>query len=70
MVMGELALIVEMDLPVIVVVMNDSALDLIRFAQTRKNLQIFGTEFANPNYEAIASGVWFVVCQDSKQKRM
>ena len=55
MVMGELALIVEMDLPVIVVVMNDSALDLIRFAQTRKKLQVFGTEFANPNYEAIAS---------------
>jgi len=54
MVMGELALIVEMDLPLIVVIMNDSALDLIRFAQTRKKLPVFGTEFANPNYEAIA----------------
>jgi len=55
MVMGELALITEMDLPVIVVVMNDSALDLIRFAQQRRDLQVFGTEFINPNYEMIAS---------------
>lgn len=56
MVMGELALLVELDLPVIVVVMNDSALDLIRFAQTKRNLQVFGTEFANPDYEKIAAG--------------
>ena len=55
MMMGELALMVELDLPVIVVVMNDSALDLIRFAQKRKNLQVFGTEFANPDYERIAA---------------
>jgi acetolactate synthase-1/2/3 large subunit len=56
MMMGELALLIEHDLPVIVVVMNDSALDLIRFAQKRKNLQVFGTEFANPDYEKIAAG--------------
>ena len=69
MVMGELALIVEMDLPVIVVVMNDSALDLIRFAQTRKSLQIFGTEFANPNYEAIAAafGLSFARIQNKSE---
>lgn len=54
MMMGELALLLELDLPVIVVVMNDSALDLIRFAQKRKNLQVFGTEFANPDYERVA----------------
>jgi acetolactate synthase-1/2/3 large subunit len=56
MVMGELALLVELDLSVIVVVMNDSALDLIRFAQTKRNLQVFGTEFANPDYSTIAAG--------------
>ena len=69
MVMGELALIVEMDLPVIVVVMNDSALDLIRFAQTRKNLQVFGTEFANPNYESIAAafGLSFARIQNKRE---
>lgn len=59
MVLGELALAVELDLPLIVVVMNDSALDLIRFAQTKRDLQVFGTEFVNPNYELIARGYGF-----------
>ena len=69
MVMGELALIVEMNLPVIVVVMNDSALDLIRFAQRRKSLQVFGTEFANPDYERIAAafGMSFVRIQNKSE---
>ena len=59
MVMGELALAIELDLPLIVVVMNDSALDLIRFAQKRKDLPVFGTEFSNPDYEKIASAFGF-----------
>lgn len=54
MVMGELGLLAELDLPVILVVMNDSALDLIRSAQTRRNRPAFGTEFTNPDYELIA----------------
>lgn len=54
MVMGELGLLVELDVPVIVVVMNDSALDLIRSAQTRRQRPAFGTEFTNPDYELIA----------------
>ena len=69
MMMGELALLVELDLPVIVVVMNDSALDLIRFAQKRKNLQVFGTEFANPDYERIAAafGIAFARLQNKSE---
>ena len=69
MMMGELALLVELDLPVIVVVMNDSALDLIRFAQKRKNLQVFGTEFANPDYERIAAafGIAFARIQNKSE---
>jgi thiamine pyrophosphate-dependent acetolactate synthase large subunit-like protein len=59
MVIGELALAIEMDLPLIVVVMNDSALDLIRFAQTKRDLKVFGTEFVNPNYELVARGYGF-----------
>jgi acetolactate synthase I/II/III large subunit len=54
MVMGELGLLAELDLPVIVVVMNDSALDLIRSAQIRRDRPAFGTEFTNPDYELIA----------------
>lgn len=51
---GELALLKDYDLPVIVVVMNDSALDLIRSAQKRRNRPVFGTEFSNPDYEHLA----------------
>lgn len=54
MVMGELSLLTEYDLPVIVVVMNDSALDLIRAAQNRAGKPTFGTEFVNPDFEKVA----------------
>jgi len=63
MVVGELALAVELDLPLLVVVMNDSALDLIRFAQTRRDLKVFGTEFVNPNYEWVARGYGIAYAQ-------
>ncbi len=56
MVMGELGLLAELELPVIVAVMNDSALDLIRSAQTRRERRAFGTEFRNPNFGMIARG--------------
>jgi thiamine pyrophosphate-dependent acetolactate synthase large subunit-like protein len=69
MVIGELALAIELDLPVIVVVMNDSALDLIRFAQTKRDLQVFGTEFINPNYELVARGYGFAYARiDNKNE--
>jgi len=54
MVMGELSLLSEYNLPVIVVVMNDSALDLIRSAQHRAGVPAFGTEFTNPDFSKIA----------------
>ncbi len=54
MVLGELSLLAERNLPVTVVVMNDSALDLIRSAQVRAGKPAFGTEFSNPDFTAIA----------------
>ncbi|MEM7346346.1 MAG: thiamine pyrophosphate-binding protein [Chloroflexota bacterium] len=54
MVMGELSLITELDLPVIIVVMNDEAIDLIRSAQVRAGKPVFGTEFINPKFGLIA----------------
>ncbi|MDX1414390.1 MAG: thiamine pyrophosphate-binding protein [Candidatus Promineifilaceae bacterium] len=56
MVMGELGLLREMELPVIVVVMNDHALDLIRSAQIKRGKAVFGTEFVNPDFRHIAQG--------------
>ena len=54
MALGELGLLSELALPVIIVVMKDNALDLIRSAQRRRGKRVFGTEFQNPDYEAIA----------------
>jgi acetolactate synthase-1/2/3 large subunit len=56
MVMGELGLLRDLNLPVIMVVMNDNALDLIRSAQVRRGKPVYGTEFVNPDYELIARG--------------
>ncbi len=54
MAIGELGLLVERQLPVLVTVMNDSALDLIRSAQHRQGRPAFGTEFVNPDFKHIA----------------
>jgi acetolactate synthase-1/2/3 large subunit len=56
MVLGELGVLREQDLPVIVVLLNDNALDLIRSAQRRRHKPVFGTEFENPDYALVARG--------------
>ncbi|MCP4359522.1 MAG: thiamine pyrophosphate-binding protein [Chloroflexi bacterium] len=54
MVLGELGLLRDLDLPVIVLIMNDNALDLIRSAQRRRGKPVYGTEFVNPDFDKIA----------------
>jgi len=54
MVVGELSLLSELNLPVIIIVMNDSALALIRSAQRRAGNPMFGTELTNPEFGKIA----------------
>ncbi|MYD09065.1 MAG: thiamine pyrophosphate-binding protein [Chloroflexi bacterium] len=54
MVIGELGLLAERRLPVLVFIMNDAALDLIRSAQLRAGRAAYGTEFQNPDFELIA----------------
>ena len=54
MVIGELSLIQEHQLTVIVIVMNDAALDLIRSKQLRRDEPIYGTQFHNPDFASIA----------------
>ncbi len=54
MALGELGLLLERPLPLLILVMNDAALDLIRSAQRRGGHAAFGTEFRNPDYAAIA----------------
>jgi acetolactate synthase-1/2/3 large subunit len=55
MVMGELAVLVQWQLPVLVVVLNDSAFDLIRSHQVRVGKPVFGTEFPSPNFTQVAA---------------
>ena len=55
MVMGELGVLAEYQLPVIVVVLNDGAIDLIRSHQVRSGKPIYGTEFTSPNFSQIAA---------------
>ncbi len=55
MIVGELALLSGTDYPVLVVVMVDSALDLIRSAQRKSGHDVCGTEFIAPDFVQIAN---------------
>ncbi len=55
MVMGELGVLAQLGLPVMVIVLNDCAIDLIRSHQLRSGKPVYGTEFASPNFCRIAA---------------
>lgn len=55
MVMGELGGLAQLQLPVIVVVLNDNAIDLIRSHQVRAGKPVYGTEFTSPDFCQIAT---------------
>ena len=52
---GELGVLAERRLPVVVVALNDGAIDLIRSHQQRAGKPIFGTEFSPPRFDQVAS---------------
>ncbi len=56
MCLGELAVLARLNLPVIVVVAVDNAIDLIRSHQIRQGKKPFGTEFPAPDFCKIAAG--------------
>jgi acetolactate synthase-1/2/3 large subunit len=55
MVMGELALVAQRQIPVFIVVLNDGAIDLIRSQQVRASKPVYGTVFQSPNFSQIAA---------------
>lgn len=55
MVIGELGIVAQRQLPVLIVVLNDSAIDLIRAQQVRAGKPVYGTEFFSPNFSQIAA---------------
>ncbi|MEM7798958.1 MAG: thiamine pyrophosphate-binding protein [Chloroflexota bacterium] len=54
MVMGELGLLTDSGRAVITVILNDSALDLIRAKQLHRDEDPYGTVFVNPNFADVA----------------
>lgn len=54
MALGELAVLARVGRRVLVVVLNDEALDLIRSQQARAGKPPYGTEFTNPDFVRIA----------------
>lgn len=55
MVMGELGVIAQRQIPLLIVVLNDGAIDLIRAQQVRAGKPVYGTTFDSPNFSQIAT---------------
>jgi acetolactate synthase-1/2/3 large subunit len=53
--MGELGALSERNLPVVVIVLNDGAIDLIRSHQRRAGKPVFATEFGPPDHAQIGA---------------
>lgn len=56
MTQGELALAAERELPIVVVVLNDSALALIKLKQSKMKMSARATDFRSPDFAKIAEG--------------
>jgi acetolactate synthase-1/2/3 large subunit len=55
MVMGELGLVARRQIPILIIVLNDGAIDLIRSQQVRAGKPVYGTVFESPNFSQIAA---------------
>lgn len=55
MAMGELGVLARLQLPVLILVFNDGAIDLIRAQQVRAGKPVYGTEFPPPRFDQIAA---------------
>lgn len=56
MTQGELALAAERDLPLVVVVLNDSSLSLIKLKQSKMKMAARAVDFVSPRFDRIAEG--------------
>jgi acetolactate synthase-1/2/3 large subunit len=53
---GDLALAAELDLPIVVVVLNDDALSLIKLKQSKMQLEPRAVDFRSPRFDRVAEG--------------
>jgi acetolactate synthase-1/2/3 large subunit len=54
MTLGELPLAAELDLPIVVVVLNDGSLSLIQLKQAKMQMARRGVDFQGPRFDLIA----------------
>lgn len=55
--LGDLALAAELDLPLVVVVLNDDALSLIKLKQSKMQMAPLAVDFRSPHFAEIARGM-------------
>jgi pyruvate dehydrogenase (quinone) len=69
MLMGDFLSLAQLELPVKVVVLNNSALGFIELEQKSTGFLNFGTDFKNPNFAAMAkaAGVYAVRLEDTSE---
>ena len=54
--LGDLALAAELDLPLVIVVLNDDALSLIKLKQRKMQLEPRAVDFRSPRFDVLAAG--------------
>jgi acetolactate synthase I/II/III large subunit len=70
MALGELGVLARSRTAVLVVVLNDGALDLIRSQQLRAGNQAYGTEFENPDFVRIGQAYGIRSCRVSDPEQL
>jgi acetolactate synthase I/II/III large subunit len=70
MALGELGVLARSRASVLVVVLNDGALDLIRSQQLRAGNQAYGTEFENPDFVRIGQAYGIRSCRVSDPEQL
>src|SRR5260370_32230461 len=56
MTQGELALAAELELPIVVIVLNDDALSLIKLKQAKMQMAPRAVDFVSPRFDIIGQG--------------
>ncbi len=57
MALGDLALVAELDLPIIAIILNDDALSLIKLKQKKAQLKPQAVDFTSPSFAGIAAAM-------------
>jgi thiamine pyrophosphate-dependent acetolactate synthase large subunit-like protein len=70
MVMGELGVVAQRQLPILIIVLNDGSIDLIRSQQVRAGKPIYGTTFDSPDFSRIAAAYGIASARITNQDQL